>query len=95
VAPILVTPGILVVDEESSLAMPMHHSKHIADQPPSSAKPAERACDTKIKKLGLPAVQEDSKAIKKDKLLQSYMGDHPDMVDAVLSELLTVQSEFA
>jgi hypothetical protein len=53
--------------------------------------PVERARDTKLKKLGLPATHEDSKAYKKDKLLQGYMGDHPDMADVVLSELLAVQ----
>jgi hypothetical protein len=57
--------------------------------------PAERARDTKLKKLGLPATHEDSKAYKKDKLLQGYMGDHPDMADVVLSELLAVQPEVA
>jgi hypothetical protein len=91
VAPILITPCISAVDKGTSLATPMRCSKRIAAKPPSSAMPAEWARDTKLKKLGLPATHEDSKAYKKDKLLQGYMGDHPDMADVVLSELLAVQ----
>jgi hypothetical protein len=47
------------------LGTPMHHSKGIAAQPLVSAKPVDRARDTKLKKLGLPSMAEDPKATKK------------------------------
>jgi hypothetical protein len=53
----------------------MRHSKCIAAQPPSNAKLAERACDTKLKKMGLSAGTEDPHASKKQQLL-AYEWDH-------------------
>jgi thermostable 8-oxoguanine DNA glycosylase len=67
----------------------MRHSKRIAAQPPSNAKPADRARDTKMKKLGLSIANADSKAEKKMQLLKKLGGNVLKHADEVLSQLLT------
>jgi hypothetical protein len=42
---------------------------HCSSATVSSAKPAERARDTKLKKMGIPVTVEDPKAGKKQQLL--------------------------
>jgi hypothetical protein len=42
---------------------------HCSSATVSSAKPAERARDTKLKKMGIPVIVEDPKAGKKQQLL--------------------------
>jgi hypothetical protein len=74
---------------DDTLGLTMHHSKRIAAQPPSSAKLADCARDTKMKKLGLSIANADSKAEKKMQLLKKLGGNVPKHADEVLSQLLT------
>jgi hypothetical protein len=55
----------------------MRHSKRIAAQPASNVKPAERARETKLKKLGIADTTEDPKEAKKQQLLLAYDGPMP------------------
>jgi hypothetical protein len=73
----------------NALGLTMRHSKRIAAQPPSNAKPADRARDTKMKKLGLSIANADSKAEKKMQLLKKLGGNVLKHADEVLSQLLT------
>jgi hypothetical protein len=85
----------VVATEEVSLGLTMRQSKRIAAQPPSSAKPAERGRDTKLKKMGIQASTEDPKAGKKQQLLQAFGGTPPDNADEVLSQLLAAWTKVA
>jgi hypothetical protein len=58
---------------------------HCSSATVSSAKPAERARDTKLKKMGIPVIVEDPKAGKKQQLLYAFRGTPPpDNADLVL-----------
>jgi hypothetical protein len=71
----------------------MRRSKRIAAQPASSAKPAERARGTKLKRLGLADAPTDPKEAKKQQLLLAYDGPDKAAADEALSELFAVQTK--
>jgi hypothetical protein len=71
------------VDE--ALCLTMCRNKRIATQLPSSAKQAERARDTKLKKLGIPTTHANSKADKKTQLLKKLGESVSDNADEALS----------
>jgi hypothetical protein len=77
---------------EGSLTV-KRRSVRLAAHPPGSADPAAR--DVKIKKLGMPAEDEDTKAIKKHQLLQAFTGRAGDAAEAAVQELLGVQDQAA
>jgi hypothetical protein len=61
----------VIATEEGSRTWTDHamEQAHCSSATVSSAKPAERARDTKLKKMGIPVTVEDPKAGKKQQLL--------------------------
>jgi hypothetical protein len=81
--------------EEVQLGTPKRRSKRIAAQPSTSAKPAEKAHDTKLKKMGFPVPVEDPKASEVQQLLLTYKGNDPEAVTAALTALFAGQARVA
>jgi hypothetical protein len=58
--------------QPAELDFVMRRSVRLANRPPTNADPAVRACETKLKKLGLTKQASDAKTIKKLQMLLKY-----------------------
>jgi hypothetical protein len=77
------------------LLMVKRWSVQLAVRPPDSAHPVTRTRDVKIKKLGLPTEDMDTKAVKKCQLLQAYTDADGDAAEAAVQDLLGIQAQAA
>jgi hypothetical protein len=68
-------------------------SVRLASRPPSSADPAARARDTKLKRLGLVEQEADANEVKKQQLLAKYSGPNSAAAEEALQELLGCQAQ--
>jgi hypothetical protein len=62
----------------------MRRSKRITAQPASSSRPADRARENKLKKLGLPLDDAEHMVSKKKQLLLAYKGPQKDLARRTL-----------
>jgi hypothetical protein len=78
--------------EDTTVGSIMRRSKRITAQPASSSRPADRARENKLKKLGLPLDDAEHMASKKKQLLLAYKGPQKDLAEAALAGLLGQKS---
>jgi hypothetical protein len=86
-------PDAVPESEGPEVESTMRRSKRLAARPASSQKPAERARDTKLKKLGLTEQLEDPKLLKKQHLLLAYKGGNQELAEEAISDLLGRQAQ--
>jgi hypothetical protein len=88
IPPPLATPTLLGSLHEEDGALTKHQSIRLTARSATSADPAVRAHDTKLKKLGILADTEDARVAKKKQLLHAYSGQHRDTAEEIVHDLL-------
>jgi hypothetical protein len=85
IAATLAPPEVVALELVHAIdSLSVKRSVRLAARPAGSADPMTRACDMKIKKLGLTEEVEDVKVVKKHQLLQAYTGEAGDIAEATI-----------